>query len=310
MSRNDIIMLVVTFTSGGAALLFPAPGELLHPHLTYFIMIILFLSFLRIDFRALVDTSSRSLTHLGILVVFKLLLVPIGLYFATLLVLPDYAVPTLLLSGISTGVMAPFMAVLVSADGAKAFRMVIVTSVLVPFTLPPLVKLLVGAQMEIPLAGMFQILAAVIFIPMGAVLILRRFAPQIPERIAPFQFSISMVFLAAINLGVFSHYSDFFVQNPGRLLVCMGVAYVLAVIYYSIGFLLTPGGTREERLAAGLSFAIMNNVVVIVFASRFFGPLAPTLAAMYMFPFYTMIVPVKLLANLLPDSQLEKACDQ
>ncbi len=37
----------------------------------------------------------------------------------------------------------------------------------------------------------------------------------------------------------------------------------------------------------------MNNVLVIVFSSRFFGPLSPTLAAMYMFPFYTLIVPAK-----------------
>jgi BASS family bile acid:Na+ symporter len=43
--------------------------------------------------------------------------------------------------------------------------------------------------------------------------------------------------------------------------------------------------------------AIMNNVLVIVFSAQFFGALSPTLAAMYMLPFFTMIVPVKLLAQ-------------
>jgi BASS family bile acid:Na+ symporter len=69
------------------------------------------------------------------------------------------------------------------------------------------------------------------------------------------------------------------------------------LIYYLTGFMITPGRERAERPAAGVGFAAMNNVLVIVFASRFFGPLSPTLAAMYMFPFFTMIVPVKLFAD-------------
>jgi BASS family bile acid:Na+ symporter len=80
-------------------------------------------------------------------------------------------------------------------------------------------------------------------------------------------------------------------------MVCLAVAYALSVIYYVTGFLLVPGQQVKERLAAALSLAIMNNVLVIVFSSRFFGPLSPTLAAMYMFPFFTMIVPVKLIAH-------------
>jgi BASS family bile acid:Na+ symporter len=72
---------------------------------------------------------------------------------------------------------------------------------------------------------------------------------------------------------------------------------VLSAIYYLTGFVLIPTRQPGQRLAAGLSLALMNNVLVIVFASRFFGPLSPTLAAMYLFPFFTMIVPVKLIAQ-------------
>jgi len=37
----------------------------------------------------------------------------------------------------------------------------------------------------------------------------------------------------------------------------------------------------------------MNNVLVIVFASEFFGPLEPTVAAMYMIPFFGLILPIR-----------------
>jgi bile acid:Na+ symporter, BASS family len=159
------------------------------------------------------------------------------------------------------------------------------------------VKILAGSSITIPLENMIQLLVVVVFVPMISVLFLRRHFPELIERISARQYPISLVTFCFINLGVFSKYSSFFFQNPGQILVAVGVAYVLSVVYYFTGFMMTPGRRREDRLAAGVSFAAMNNVLVVVFASRFFGPLSPTLAAMYMFPFFTMLLPVKLLAN-------------
>jgi BASS family bile acid:Na+ symporter len=65
------------------------------------------------------------------------------------------------------------------------------------------------------------------------------------------------------------------------------------------GILLTWGLKREDRLAGAISFANMNNVLIVVFSSQFFGPLAPALAALYMLPFFTMIVPARIVGQLL-----------
>jgi BASS family bile acid:Na+ symporter len=50
----------------------------------------------------------------------------------------------------------------------------------------------------------------------------------------------------------------------------------------------------ENQLAGVISLANMNSVLIIVFASQFFGPLEATLAAMYHFPFFGLILPLKL----------------
>jgi BASS family bile acid:Na+ symporter len=42
----------------------------------------------------------------------------------------------------------------------------------------------------------------------------------------------------------------------------------------------------------------MNNVLVIVFAARFFSPIEPTLAAMYMIPFFGLILPLRVFRRL------------
>jgi len=294
---DDLVLFAVIFGSVAAAVVFPDIGQVFQPYLLFFMMFMLFLSFLKIDFRALLDTSFSVLRGLVMMAAIKLMVLPVVLYGLALVVIPDYAIPVLLISGISTGVVAPFIATLLAADVAPVLRMVIVTSLLVPFSLPCLVKLLAGREIAIPLETMIQLLAMVIFVPMAAVLFFRRFFPGIIDGLVARQFPFSLVLFAVINLGVFSKYSDFVFQHPKQLIVSAVVAYVLCVIYYLTGFLITPGRKSSQRLAAGISLAIMNNVLVIVFSSRFFGPLSPTLAAMYMFPFFTMIVPIKILAG-------------
>lgn len=297
MSVNDLILFVVIFVSIAIALVFPGIGWIFQPVLLYLMMFLLFLSFLTIDFRALLDTSRSSLVWLGGLVSIKLVVLPAVLYAVCLAVLPDFAVPVLLLSGISSGVVAPFIADILGGDIPHVLRMVVITSLVVPFSLPCLVKALAGTDIHIPLEIMVRLLALVVFIPIVAVLTVRRLVPGIIEKLATRRFPISLMLFAAINFGVFSKYSSFFFQQPGQLLACVGVAYALSAIYYGAGFLITPGRKMSQRVGTAVSLAVMNNVLVIVFSSEFFGALSPTLAAMYMFPFFTMIVPVRMAIN-------------
>jgi BASS family bile acid:Na+ symporter len=117
------------------------------------------------------------------------------------------------------------------------------------------------------------------------------------RRILDFQFPVSLGLFALINLGVFSKYSSFLFQRPDHIVMSLGIAYGLSAAYCATGFLVTRGAPLDERLAAAVSLGIMNNVLVIVFSARFFGPLCPVLAAMYMFPFYTLIIPLRLIGR-------------
>src|SRR5208283_538403 len=309
MGLNDLILLVVIFGSAFLAVVFPDLWVIFQPYPVYIMMFLLFLSFMKIDFGVLLDTSPTAMLGLGKLVLIKLIILPVALYWLCLWIIPDYAVPVLLVSGISTGVVAPFMATLVNAEVSQVARMTVITSILVPISLPGLVKLLVGAEISIPVGLMVRMLALVIFIPIVAVLFMRRFLPGVLHAIDGQRFPLSLVAFAAINFGVFSQYSAFFYQNAGQILVAVAVAHALSLIYYFTGFVVTPKEKQADRLAAGVSLAMVNNVLVIVFSSGFFGPLCPTLAAMCVFPFFTMIVPVKLVSNYTGLLSTAKRCD-
>jgi len=45
----------------------------------------------------------------------------------------------------------------------------------------------------------------------------------------------------------------------------------------------------------------MNNVLVIVFSSEFFGPIEPMVAAMYIIPFFGLVMPSDIIPTGAPE---------
>jgi BASS family bile acid:Na+ symporter len=297
--KNDLILLLVIFSAMAGGIGLPEFGKILAPYPLYFLMFQLFFSFLRINFFQVFQEIKKKAFILFVLCLFKLCIIPVGLFFLTQALWPEYAVPVLLLSGISTGVVAPFISGLLEASTLLVLMMVVVSSLLAPFSLPTLVSLLIGRTIEISFLVMVRILAMVIFLPALAVILLRYLCPAFLEKLEKVQFSASLMTIACINLGVFAKYSSFFIGTPVKVAETILVSFILSAIYHLVGFSVTWGMKREDRLAGAISFAYMNNVLIVVFSSHFFGPLAPALAALYMLPFFTMIVPARIVGHLM-----------
>jgi BASS family bile acid:Na+ symporter len=297
--KNDFLLLLVVFSAMGVGIALPEFGKVFSPYPLYFLMSLLFFSFLKIDFLQVFHDIRKKAFILFILCLFKLCIIPVGLFFLTQAIWPEYAVPVLLLSGISTGVVAPFISGLLEASTLLVLMMVVVSSLLAPFSLPALVSLLIGQTIEISFLVMMKILALVVFLPAGASILLRSLYPPFIDKLERVQFPVSLFMFACINLGVFAKYSSFFIETPMKVAETILVAFVLSVIYHGVGFLVTWRMKREDQLAGAISFAYMNNVLMVAFSSQFFGPLAPALAALYMLPFFIMIVPARIAGHLM-----------
>ncbi|MCK4820771.1 bile acid:sodium symporter, partial [bacterium] len=72
-------------------------------------------------------------------------------------------------------------------------------------------------------------------------------------------------------------------------------------IYLVVGISALWKSPIENQLASAISLGNMNNVLVLVFASEFFTPLEPTVAAMYMIPFFGLILPLRVYQRLRKD---------
>lgn len=95
------------------------------------------------------------------------------------------------------------------------------------------------------------------------------------------------------NLGIFSKYADFCRQNPALLAASVSAAFLVGGLCIAAGMLAAWRWRLEDQLAAVISLWIMNYILVIVFSAQFFSPLEPTVAALYTFPFYALVVPVR-----------------
>lgn len=291
---NDLILILVLILSMLAGILYPDEASFFQPYPIHGMIFFLFLSFLSIKLGDVWRTIRSLPATIVLLVIIKMLALPVAVYLVFQTFYPDYAVAALLLTGVSTGVVAPFVANLVQANSPLVLVMVVITSALVPFTLPALIKLLPGESTAISLTAMMRMLALVVFVPIAAVETVRRTSPKLAQSILDWRFPISLTLFAIINLGIFSRYSGFFRQNPSMLAEAVAVAFVLGGIYVAAGIACLRSAPVENKLAGAVTFANMNNVLIIVFASQYFGPREPTVAAAYMLPFFLIIIPLRM----------------
>lgn len=300
MSINDLILIVLAMAGivGGVAL--PGPSSFFSPFVIYFMMTILFLAFLTIDFAALIRIKGSDLGRTAVWVVMKLLIMPLAVWLLCKWLAPSLALPALLLTGVSTGVTAPFFSNLLGADTTRVLQLTVITSLLVPLSLPALVQVLAGAEFDIPYWHMTRMLLQVIFIPLAAALAVKLLAPALLGLLNRVRYYISVSLFFIINLGVFSTYSEFIMAHHAQVTFTALAAFLLAALYIAWGLALgLLSGRRLNGLTGAVGMTYINNVLIVVFAARFFGPEAPLLAAAYLLPYFFMIIPLRWAKNRL-----------
>ena len=290
---RDLILLLVIYSSLLAGILFPRAGEIFQPFPLYGMMSLLFLSFLSISFSDISGALRSQALVIGVFLFIRMILLPAAIFFVFRAFWPGYSLSALLLTGISTGVVAPFISGLLQANTPLVLVMVVCSSLLVPFTLPPMVDIFCGRTMELSVWAMMRLLLIVVFVPVALAQLLKKLSSTAVETLRRHQFPISLFVFAVVNLGIFSKYSNFFYQEPMTIVSATAVAFVLAALYLLAGILLSWGRPVEDQVAAVICLGTMNNVLVIVFSSQFFTPIEPTVAAMYMIPFFALIVPLR-----------------
>jgi BASS family bile acid:Na+ symporter len=140
---------------------------------------------------------------------------------------------------------------------------------------------------------MLQVLALAIFVPIAAVQVLRRFAPALLAAANRRSYPVNLIMFALINLGIFSKYSDIFYTDPTLIVEAVLVDVVLSIFYCATGIFFFRGKPVEDRLAGAVMMGHINNILLVVFCAQFFGPRETMTAAMYLLPFFGLVLPLR-----------------
>jgi bile acid:Na+ symporter, BASS family len=290
IQTRDWLMLAAIFGAMLVGTVWPQVGAPFSPYPMVFMMALLFLNFLSLPIESILQTARGCGLRLCGWLVVKLLILPVGLFYLTRAIYPEYALSALLLGGISSGVVAPFFSNLLKANTALVIMTVTASSIMAPFTLPLLVRTLAGQTLVISLPAMVRLLAQVIFAPLAAAELLRLLSPATADRISSNHYALSLLLCLAIILGVVSRYADFFYHQPSVILAAVFVSVVLAAFSFGTGALASLGQPLTDRLAIIISFGLINNILVVVFSSEFFGPIEALVAMVYCVPFFCSII--------------------
>jgi BASS family bile acid:Na+ symporter len=290
---NDILLVIVVVLSMMLAVFFPDFGARFKAFPVYCLMVNFFLSYLSIDLADVWKALRGHGRKIISVTVLKLVILPLIIYLVFYFIAPSYALAALLLTGVSAGVVSPMISNMVRGNSSLVLVVVVITSVLVPFTLPALIRLVAAKEVVIAFLPMLKMLAAVIFIPIIIVETIRHLVPKLVAPILKIQYPLSLLMFALINLGIFYRWAPFFKKEPSVIAAATVVVFVLASIYCMAGILFFRKSSLEDRLAGAVMLANINNVLVIVFSSQFFGPVETLVAAMYMIPFFVLVIPLR-----------------
>ena len=291
MLHDDIILIVAIVGSMSAGVLLPAAGRMVEPYILVWLGALLFLNLLRLNPSDLIAVFKKP-KQLAVLSIIKLVALPAGMYALAYVVYEPFALPVLLLSGISTGLGAPFVVNLIGGQLPLVIGMIIITSVAVPFVLPSIVYVFVRSQFEIPLLQMMSLLSIALFTPLAAGWLTQKYFPAGSKFLDRNSFPLSLVFIILINWGMFAKFAGFFYSEQTFLLQTVATAFLCYAVYCLVGYV-GATGSRQEKRAGLIATSYVNNVLVAVFAFQFFGSQVAALAALYNIPYYVGIIAIK-----------------
>lgn len=264
----------------------------------------LFISFLSIDARAVLDDVKHYPMAILFVIVLKLVVMPIACWFLFQYFFPEYALGAAVVGGCATAVSAPFFAFFVSADYVLVLVSLVGTSLLLPFVLPAVLAFLSGFSgveggitVDLPVWSMVASLAVMTGGPFIASQVVRR-NEKITERILSLKQKVFLVGSSTANVAIFAKYSSVILQSPQTMLTALAGSFLVFAILFTLPAVLLVQLPPDKHLAFVISCVAINNVLALITCVEFFSLNEVLLSAMYSVPFFFALVFYRLLGRL------------
>lgn len=257
----------------GIGLAVPTLAASLHPLLAPAIFVLTATMMLTIDWRSLVEHVRRP-GRLALILGWMLLAIPVLCDAAAHLAgLPAPLTRSLVIWGAGPSMTsAPALALLFELDSALALLVMVTGTLLMPFTLPPLVLGLIGIGLGIGMVPLMTRL--VLFIggaALAAALVGRLAGTSWLHRNAVALRGVNVLILLVFAIAVMDGVRDIFLARPGQLLLYLAVATAASLVLQ--GLTMAAFLRLGRRTAVTLAICGGNKNLAVVWAAL--GAAAP-----------------------------------
>ena len=255
----------------------------LTPYVIVLVAVGQFLTFMPIRLISLFKMERRHLGEVALWSILKIAVLPMLLWPLAWQLSPNLAAGVVFTGGAATAVLAPMIAGVLHGNTVRVMQVVIVTSAIMPFSLPLLMDLGFGAHIEFDLWRMGLMLGLAVIIPSIAAILVRRYLPRLGAltlRVGPVAGRSTFFFTAA---GLTAPYADLFTQDTGHVAYLMCIAAGAVVFACLAGFILA-WLVGMPVITGVLCLGFGNFGLTAATASHFLGNDATIIAIGFMLP--------------------------
>ncbi|MCD6106623.1 MAG: hypothetical protein J7J57_00155 [Caldisericaceae bacterium] len=296
IENNVSLFLIISIPFG---LFFPY-FAFLKNYITYFLMLVLFVTFLKMDIMEIVHHIKRPMLLLYIEGM-SLIAAPIIVYFVLTLLKFNYIVVAalVLLAAAPAGVASPAMTDLTSGDTSLNVIIIFISHLIAPFTIPFLFFVLFRKDIRLDYLNVLITMAKLILIPLAAALFSKQFLKKKLNFIKERSSLLTIIPVFLISLTVISINAPFIKSNPFQVVKYLLIVYPEYFFFMVFGFVMVFWLNLKEKIAVSNSKTFANVSIVMVLAFEFFDPKVALIIALAQLPWPTMLVPVNIMLKLI-----------
>lgn len=266
---------------------------------SYFLAIIFFFGALKIHPKEIALLNKQkgtiALFNLGMLIV-----LPIIVFIVVKTLIPTLTLPLLILAAMPTGMAAPLLTEIVGGRQSLALAITVTSSLLAPITVPLVIKLLSGINVEVNFWEMFFSIATIIVLPFIVAWILQRLVPKQIKKNERYFSPLSIITLGMLLTGVIAQQTNNAVAyfKLETIIWYLLIVSIFMAFFYLAGYIFAIGRAQKDKITLTVGFANMNFTLAIFLAHRYFNSpevILPITVAVV--PWFVFIIMIKFLIS-------------
>lgn len=271
-------------------LLIPAFGKSLNFLIIPFLMVILFLTYLKTDFMEIISHIKKPFFLIYILFMF-LLVIPAVVFCIFKLINPELAVGFLLLSSMPVSVASPLLTNIIKGNTSLSIIISLLSFLIAPFTVLLLYSLLTQQILPIDLASLSKTMLLYILVPLLSAQIIKKITPKIIKATESyFNFINILIVCFLIYIGIAAQPNSI-LQNPISTFFDVLWLYVLFIFLHIAGYFTAFWRNKNDKIALSISKTYMNNSLALGLALAFFPPKIALIMVLSEIPWNTTLGP-------------------